>query len=466
VSKRMQYCVLVFEEDLSLQEIVKTHLEKDGYKVVLCLDTAELLAVASKHRPNVILLDIEFPGTNGFELLKSVRKEHPDTPLIIITNSLPPSSAIEYVSLGAHDFISTPIDLARLSVSVKNAVEFNRLINRYSALESMHEPCQFNDLIGVSAPMQGIYQLIKNVGRTDATAFITGESGTGKELIARALHQNSLRAAKPMVIINCAAIPNELLESELFGHEKGSFTGAYKKKQGNLEIADGGTVFLDEICEMPISLQAKLLRFIQERKFIRVGGHDYIKVDVRIIAATNKNPATEVNAGRFREDLYYRLLVVPIEVPSLRERREDIPLLAMFFLEKFAVEHKKKFFEFSPEAMKLIINYSWRGNVRELENVIESVVVLHDSRVVFPNHLPEKIVNHIPEYPNADKVEIQVKHLSLDEEDEILPFSEFEKRVIEQALRACDGCVVKAAKKLRLGQATVYRKIKTYGIAT
>lgn len=463
LTKRTKPKVLVVEGVLSLQDIIRCHLEKNGYEIILCSEADEAEKIVSRQKPNSILFDISSYSSDVIDQIELLRRKHSETPLIIITDAGSSSAAEDCVKLGAHDFLTIPIDFARLSMSVRNAVEFNRLINRYSKLESMHEPCQFDGMVGVSGQMQAIYQLIRNVGKTSATAFIIGESGTGKELIARAIHQYSPRASKQMVVINCAAIPSELLESELFGHEKGAFTGAYKRKQGSMEIANGSTIFLDEICEMPLSLQSKLLRFIQERKFMRVGGNDSIKVDVRIIAATNKNPLHEVNTGRFREDLYYRLLVVPIEVPPLRERREDIPLLAMFFLEKFANQHGRKFFEFSPDAMKLLINYSWRGNVRELENTIESIVVLHDARVVMPNHLPEKIINHIPEYPEADKVEIQIKHLSFDKE-EVVPFSEFEKRLIEQALKACDGCVVKAAKKLQIGQATVYRKIKTYGI--
>lgn len=463
ITKRPVSKVLVIEGVLALQDIIRCHLEKNGYEIIICSSADKAEKIVSKERPNAILFDISSCSSNVIDQIALLRRKHPETPLIIITDSVSKSAADDCVKLDAHDFLTIPIDSSRLILTVRNAVEFNRLINRYSKLESMHEPCQFDGMVGVSGQMQAIYQLIRNVAKTSATAFIIGESGTGKELIAKAIHQYSSRSSKQMVVINCAAIPSELLESELFGHEKGSFTGAYKRKHGSMEIANGSTIFLDEICEMPLALQAKLLRFIQERKFMRLGGNESIKVDVRLIAATNRNPLHEVNAGRFREDLYYRLLVVPIEVPPLRDRREDIPLLAMFFLEKFANQHGRKFFEFSPEAMKLLINYSWRGNVRELENTIERIVVLHDARVVMPNHLPEKIINHIPEYPEADKVEIQIKHLSFDKE-EVLPFSELEKRIIEQALKACNGCVVKAAKKLQIGQATVYRKIKTYGI--
>ena len=462
--KRIIYRVLVIEDNPDVQDVLRKHLEKDDYEVLSSLDAGNTFRLIEDFQPNVILLDIMLPGISGIDILKTIRKKYSDIPTIIITGDVTVSNAVECMRLGAYDFITKPIDFTRLAVSVRNAVEFNRLTNRYSMLESMHEPYEFDGMVGVSAQMQMIYQLIRNVARTDATAFIIGESGTGKELIARSIHQNSARASKPIVPINCAAIPHELLESELFGHEKGAFTGAHKRRPGSFESANGGTVFLDEICEMPMDLQAKLLRFIQEKKFMRVGGREEIDVDVRIIAATNKTPLKEIQEGRFRDDLYYRLLVVPIEVPPLRERREDIPILAMSFLERFTLDHGRKFFEFSPEAMKLLINYSWKGNVRELENVIESIVVLHDSRIVYPKHLPKKLVDHVPEYPEADKVEIHVKHL-VPEEDKIIPLREVEKRTIEKALMACDGNVIKAARKLRLGQATVYRKIKTYGIS-
>ena len=462
--RRTVYRILVVEDNPEIRDVFRRCLEKDGYEVLESLDGGGIVVLISGFHPNVVLLDTVLHGIQRIDVLKSLRQKHPDIPVIIIADDAGISIAAECMKLGAYDFIVKPIDLTRLSVSVRNAVEFNRLANRYSALESMHEPCEFDGMVGVSAQMQTIYQLIKNVAATNATVFVMGESGTGKERIARSIHSNSLRASKPFVTINCAAIPHELLESELFGHEKGAFTGAHKRKLGSFEVANEGSVLLDEICEMPISLQVKLLRFIQERKLMRVGGHEDIDVDVRIIAATNRDPVEEMNEGNFREDLYYRLLVVPIEVPPLRERREDIPILAMHFLEEFSVKQGKKFFEFSPEAMKLLINYSWKGNIRELENTIEAVVVLHDSRIVFPKHLPEKIVSHVSEYPEADKVEIYVKHL-VPEEEEIVPFKEFEKRIIEKALRVCDGNVIKAAKELRLGQATVYRKIKTYGIS-
>jgi two-component system repressor protein LuxO len=321
---------------------------------------------------------------------------------------------------------------------------------------------QFEDMIGASEEMQTIYHIIRNVSQSDASVFITGESGTGKELVARAIHSRSRRRDSSFEPVNCAAIPRELLESEMFGHEKGSFTGAYTKRIGSCERGDGGTLFLDEVCEMPPELQVKMLRFLQDRSFRRVGGSEVMKVDLRVIAATNRDPVEETAAGRLREDLYYRLMVVPIDVPPLRERREDIPLLAMHFLENFARKNGKAFAEFSPEALRALVAYPWHGNVRELENVIENVVVLHNDTAVALSHLPERIRDYQPP-EGTGEIEVSVERVREDDE-KVLPMSEVERLAIEHALRVTKGNVPAAAKKLQIGQATIYRKIKSYNI--
>jgi two-component system repressor protein LuxO len=360
--------------------------------------------------------------------------------------------------------------------------------------------------------MQTIYHIIRHVSQSDASVFITGESGTGKELVARAIHNRSRRSDKSFEPVNCAAIPRELLESEMFGHEKGSFTGAYQKRIGSCERGDGGTLFLDEVCEMPPELQVKMLRFLQDRTFRRVGGNELIKVDVRVIAATNRDPLDEIAAGRLREDLYYRLMVVPIDMPPLRERREDIYLLAEHFLGIFARKNGKAFGEFAPEALRALLRYPWHGNVRELENVVENVVVLNNDAAVKLDHLPDRIRDYTPPEGEAD-IELEVERVAerapagahsaageradrvaetgrrspttrrsatgqgsraaterddrpapAQEDDAILPMAEVEKRTIEHALRATNGNVPAAARQLRIGQATIYRKIKSYKI--
>ncbi len=452
--------ILIVEDERGVRELLKEKLEGLDYEVLCCSHGEEMAKILGSEYPNVVLMDIYLPGDDGIALLSNIKREHKELPVIMITGHATVDKAVECMKIGAYDFLEKPFDLTRLEIAVKNAEQFNKLSRRYSTLESMHEPYQFDEMIGDSAPMQTIYRIIKNVSNSDATVFITGASGTGKELVAKSIHNRSKRAGKPFVTINCAAIPSELHESELFGHEKGSFTGAYRTHIGRCEVAHEGTLFLDEICDMSLALQVKLLRFLEDKSFHRIGGRQTIRVDVRVIAATNKEPAEEVEKGNFRDDLYYRLLVVPIEVPPLRERKEDIPLLALHFLKIFSEKNKKHFNEFSPEAMQALLDYPWAGNVRELENVIERIVVLNSGTSVDLSHLPDRIVQY--RLPEELKVSVQ-QHIAV-EEDKILPFSEVEKRTIERALKICDGNVIAAAKKLGLGQATIYRKIKQYDI--
>ena len=453
--------ILIVEDEQGVRELLKDKLESLDYEVFCCSDGKEMAKILKSEYPNAILMDIYLPGVDGISLLSDIKREHEELPVIMITGHATVDKAVECMKIGAYDFLEKPFDLTRLEIAVKNAVQFNKLSRRYSGLESIHEPYQFDEMIGDSAPMQTIYRIIKNVSKSDATVFITGESGTGKELVAKSIHNRSKRTGKPFVTINCAAIPSELHESELFGHEKGSFTGAYRTHIGRCEVAHKGTLFLDEICDMSLALQVKLLRFLEDKSFHRIGGRETIRVNVRVIAATNKEPVEEVEKGNFREDLYYRLLVVPIEVPPLRQRKEDIPLLVLHFLKIFSEKNKKHFNEFSPKTMQALLNYPWAGNVRELENVIERIVVLNNGTTVNLNHLPDKIVQYKP--PPEEELRISVQHIP-EEEDKIFPFSEVEKRTIEKALRICDGNVIVAAKKLGLGQATIYRKIKLYDI--
>jgi len=407
--------------------------------------------------------------------------------VIMITGKATVDNAVQCMQLGAYQFLEKPFRFEQLQFHLKNAVELNELAHKYSSLrDTLESADHFENMIGTSEEMQTIYHIIRNVSQSDASVFVTGESGTGKELVARAIHNRSRRADSGFEPVNCAAIPRELLESEMFGHEKGSFTGAYQKRIGSCERGDGGTLFLDEVCEMPPELQVKMLRFLQDRTFRRVGGNDVIKVDVRVIAATNRDPLDEIAAGRLREDLYYRLMVVPIEMPPLRDRREDIFLLATHFLDIFARKNGKAFTEMTPEALRALVRYPWQGNVRELENVVENVVVLNNDTAVKLDYLPERIRTYTPPEGEADievKVE-RVKERASPEagrgasrvaesgarpepgsgQDPVLPMTEVEKRAIENALRATGGNVPAAAKKLKIGQATIYRKIKSYKI--
>lgn len=380
-----------------------------------------------------------------------------NVPVVAILPIHSMSDAVDAMKSGAFDCLSMPSDLERLKRVIENGVRLYDLTKRVYLLESesgsVHE---FENMIGHSVKMRDVFQMIKVVSKSSTTVLILGESGTGKELVARAIHKNSTRTEKPFVDINCGAIPHELLENELFGHEKGAYTGADKRYVGSFEAANTGTIFLDEISEMDLTLQVKLLRFLQERVITRVGGTQPIKLDVRIIAATNRNLEEEVRAGRFREDLFYRLNVVPITVPPLRERRDDVSLLAHHFLRRFSEKNEKIFMDISPLALEALVSYDWPGNVRELENVMERIVVLNNDSRVKPSHLPAVITD------TGKQTNTEVAAMFTTEG--ILPLDLVERYAIEDAIRKCMGNVSEAARKLNIGQATLYRKIRKYGL--
>ncbi len=455
--------VLIVEDEEVNRNLLAETLEGWDYSVTALDDGKDLWKTIETRAPSAVLLDLFLPGGDGREVLKSLRRLRQEIPVIMITGKATVDNAVECMQLGAYQFLEKPFRLEQLQLHLKNAIELNELSRKYSTLRSVLETSdQFEGMIGTSEEMQTIYHIIRNVSQSDASVFITGESGTGTELVARAIHNRSRRSDRNFEPVNCAAIPRELLESEMFGHEKGSFTGAYQKRIGCCERGDGGTLFLDEVCEMPPELQVKILRFLQDRSFRRVGGNEIIKVDLRVIAATNRDPLDEVASGRLREDLYYRLMVVPIEMPPLRERREDIFLLATHFLDIFARKNGKAFSEITPEALRALVRYPWHGNVRELENVLENVVVLNNDTAVAPDYLPERIRSYEPP-EGANDIEVEVERVK-DEGNKVVPMSEVEKRAIEHALRVSKGNVPAAAKKLRIGQATIYRKIKSYSI--
>ena len=394
----------------------------------------------------------------GNEMMGQIQSRHEGIPVIFLARELDIDHAVEIMKRGAFDYFQIPAEPEKFRLSVLRALKNSETTRRLKLLESqVGWEDHLDEIVGVSPQMHEVFQMVKTVARSNATVLIMGESGTGKELIAKAIHRYSERAKKKFIDINCGAIPKELLENELFGHERGSFTGADRQYAGSCERADGGTIFLDEIGEMSPELQVKLLRVLQERSITRIGGTTKINIDIRVIAATNKELQAEVKKGAFREDLYYRLNVVPIQLPPLRDRREDILPLAQFFLEKFAKENVKKFKGFAPEAMDALVNYDWPGNVRELENHMERVVVLHDDSRVRVNHLPRFITNAEKqpesEVPNWDPTY-----------QKIIPLDLVERYAIESAVKKCMGDVVTASKKLGIGQATLYRKIKRYNI--
>ncbi len=406
---------------------------------------------------------IFFFGRDGYEggiqALKRLKGGPEEMPVICVTRQLGIDQAVETMKAGAFDYFQSPPELAKILFSLQHAAQNTLLKRKLRVLETqVGWEGRFDDIIGVSSQMQEIFQMIQTVAKSNATVLILGSSGTGKELVAHAIHKHSDRFKNKFIDINCAAIPKELLENELFGHERGAYTGADRQYIGSCERANGGTLFLDEVSEMDPSLQVKLLRVLQERNFTRVGGSQMVEVDIRVIAASNKDLRAEVEHGGFREDLFYRLNVVPIHLPALKERREDVPVLAQYFLEKFSKENRKNFKGFASDAMELLVNYDWPGNVRELENNVERVVVLHEDTRVKPAHLPRFILNAErktdPEFVSWDAEGFQ----------KILPLDQVEQYAIEAAIERCRGDVVSAARKLGIGQATLYRKIKRYGI--
>lgn len=393
--------------------------------------------------------------------IEDIKKIHEGLPVFVFAKISDVPFAVDCVRKGADDFFVRPFDGKSFAQKIEKKVHLYGLIQKiFLGGKASLEGYMFENMIGRSQKMQDNFQMISAVAKSNATVLITGESGVGKELVAQALHRLSERSKEEFIDINCGAIPKELLENELFGHEKGSYTGAHKRYLGSFERAHKGSLFLDEISEMDVLLQVKLLRVLQERSFSRIGGNEKVNVDVRIIAATNRNMAKFIEDGRFREDLYYRLNVINIEIPSLRERREDIPLLAKHFLDYCATKNNRIALDFSNESMEALINYDWPGNVRELENTIERIVILNDVSQIRLKHLP-------PQIQKVDRSIGYTEEISVTPEmTGIVPLEELERQAIEAALLKFQGNVAVAAKKLKIGQATLYRKVKKFGLVT
>jgi DNA-binding NtrC family response regulator len=440
--------ILVVDDEMIVCESCKRILEEDGYEVETALSGKEAFEKMRQHPFDIVITDLKMPGIDGMEVLKTFRKEYPDTIVIMITGFSTVETAVEAMKLGAFDYIPKPFTPDEVSIVVKKAVEKKSLLleNIYLRQE-LQEKYGFHNIVGKSKKMQEIYRIIAKVAMTDSTVLIFGQSGTGKELIARAVHFNSPRRDKQFVSVDCAVLSENLLESELFGHIRGSFTGAVTTKPGLFEVADGGTVFLDEVGNISLAIQAKLLRVLQEREFTPVGGTKAKKVDIRLIAATNKDLEKMIKEEVFREDLYYRLNIVPITLPSLKERQEDIPLLAVHFLKKYAEEMGKTIKGFTPEVMERLIKYSWPGNVRELENVIERTVVMMDEEMIRIEHLvlPDqqekgRIEEHVP--TTSEELKEIKKHIREKAVEEV------ERAFVLQALERNHWNVTRAAEEV------------------
>ena len=448
--------ILVIDDEERLCWALEKGLRQEGYQVITATRGKEGLELIQNETPSLVILDLKMPDMDGLEVLVKAKDLIPKLPVIMITAHGSIDTAIEAMKLGAVDYITKPFDLDELKIVVKQALMVSRLLEEVVFLRSELNK-KHGRILGNSPAIQEVNSLIERVADSNATVLITGESGTGKEVTALSIHKLSYRRDKSYVPINCAALPESLLESELFGHEKGAFTGAVVRKIGRFELADKGTLFLDEVTEMPLSMQVKLLRVLQEREFERVGGTESIKIDVRIIAATNRDPMECIKNGTFREDLFYRLNVLPIYIPPLRLRTEDIPLLVMHFLQKFNPSHEQMI---SPEAMGLLMTYEWPGNIRELQNVIERSVILSQGNDIKVHHLPKEIqsIQPLPIRNNEDQ------GLILNFPDKGISFDEVERELIFKALEKSSGNQTKAAHLLGLTRSALLYRAQKYQI--
>jgi len=452
--------LLVVDDDRAHRTMLKTLIGGWGYDVSEADDGSTAVEKVHENSYDLVLMDIRMLKVSGIEALERIKAHNPTIPVIIMTAYSSVETAVETLKKGADDYLTKPLDFDKLRITMEKAMAHTRLKEENRILkENLGQNFDRQNIIGSSKAMERLFETVAQVAPSEATVLISGESGTGKELIAGALHFNSLRKNGPFVKINCAAITETLLESELFGHEKGSFTGADKQKEGKFFQANEGSLLLDEVSEMPLTMQVKLLRVLQEREITRVGGDSVIEVDVRVIAATNKNLRELVEKGGFREDLYYRLNVVSLELPSLRSRREDIPLLAKHFLDIFSVKNNKKIKGFTPSAMDCLIKYDWPGNVRELMNAVERGVVLSRSEYIDDMDLPMFSEN------SSDSK--KTSHFSVETDKTAgvcLPLEKVEKEAILKTLEASDGNKSEAARRLGITRKTLHKKLKKYGV--
>ncbi len=452
--------IYIVDDEKTLLKLLELWVgERWGYSVETFSEGKSFLDRFSEP-PDLVLLDLMLPDISGVDLLKEIKQRSPEIPVIVLSAQARIEVAIETLKLGASDYFSKPVDFPKLEGAIKNALRLASLTREVERLrENVETRVHFDNIIAQSGEMQEVFKLVNKVKNSDICVLILGESGTGKELIARAIHYNSDRAKGPFVVVNCASIPRDLLESELFGHEKGSFTGAIQRRVGKFEQAIGGTVFLDEIGEMDQSLQAKILRVIQEKTFTRVGGNDTITTNARLISATNRDLREEVKQRNFREDLYFRLSTFPIMLPPLRQRKSDILLLAEHFLKKFREEQGKPKLRFTRKALDLLYRYPWPGNIRELENAIQRGVVLTDGDTLTEQELPVAIQSYA-----AGEFDAKGRSLFAEDQHGIIPLEKIKEEAIRQALKISEGNIAEAAKQLEIGRATLYRLAEKYKI--
>ena len=455
--------ILAVDDEADFVDSLSSILTKHEYSVDTSCSGYEALQMLSIRPYDLVLLDLTMPLISGIDTLKRIQRIDPGLPVIILTGDSRVGTVVDAMKLGAYDFFPKPLDWERLEIAIKNALITKELRGEVSRLQGqLKSKYSFKQIIGNSKSMQDVFRSLERVVEANVTVSIRGESGTGKELLARSIHFNGHRKQKAFVAVNCAAIPESLLESELFGHEKGAFTGAIARRAGKFEQADGGTLFLDEIGDMPHSTQVKILRVLQERQFQRVGGTETVEVDVRVISATNKNLEEEMKKGNFREDLYYRINVYPIFVPPLRKRREDIPALAAFFLGKYNKEYRRKVKAILPQTLDYLMNYEWPGNVRELENILERSFLHASDGVLAAEHLPITITSFKEDLNSGDSFINLKKVVSLTRQ--ITPLKDLEKEVLQQAIKLTNYNMSNAALELGIGRTTLYRKLEKYGI--
>ena len=476
--------VLIVDDDAQIRSLLADLLTESGYQTRDAKTAATAVTAIAKQRPDLVMMDVKLPDQDGLDLLKSIKREHPELDIIVMTAFGGSSSAIKAMEHGAYDYVTKPFEVDDLLATLRRVFEHHDMASEVSALrlELGKSAADREKIVGSSKPMMEVYKLIGKVAPSDATVLISGESGTGKELVAEALHRASKRNPHPLVKVSCAALPETLLETELFGHEKGSFTGAMTMRRGRFEGADKGTIFLDEIGEMTLGTQTKLLRILQEREFERIGSNTPIKVDIRVITATNRDLAEEVEAGNFREDLYYRLNVIHIEMPPLRDRMEDIPQLVEHFLAKYRWKPDAIPTTISEEAVAQLMEHDWPGNVRELENAIERAVVLSRGQTIMPEHLP---LNETPVVAGGNRGRARKSSAKTDGADasEAVPadavgsngsngthgtfkaeVESLEKRLIAEALERNKGNRSKAAEELGIYRRLLYAKMREYGL--
>lgn len=453
--------VLIIDDEKLIRWYLRENMEKSGFTVLEAEKGNEAIKIFSEHLPDIVLLDVNLPDISGIDVLSTIKTMDKEVPVIIITAFGNIKTAVEAMKLGAHDFIEKPFEIEKLNIVIEKAMEnasLRREVSRYRALSGNYT---FEQIIGNSPKMQEVRRIIKKIAQSNTTTILLeGESGTGKDFVARVIHNQSNRANKSFIDVNCAALPENLIESELFGYERGAFTGASTPKKGLFEIANGGTIFLDEIGDMNYDLQAKLLKVIENKTFRRLGGTNEIMVDVRIIAATNRNLPEKIKAGSFREDLYWRLKVMPISLPPLRERGEDILLLSQHFIEHFSREFKKHIKGLYNETKELFLSYNWPGNVRELKNVLERAILLETGDYITPDYLPAEILQGFEHKVRSEKEPCTILNIP----EEGIDIEEVEKTLLRKALEMAKGNQTKAAKLLNLGRDAFRYRIQKYNI--